>query len=153
MGVPMSFITKTPVVTDEAAVRQAELVRRARARLLGSGTAVTVDEIASATDRHEGSVRKWLARHRNAGRLISVIHDRVGYIPSFQLDEAFDLDPDAADVVARLTSAGLSGWAIWRWATSPNGWLFDRTPAEELADDNRQAVMDAVDGLLQTESA
>lgn len=113
---------------------------------------MTVDEIALATSKHRASVRKWLARHRDAGRLISVIHDRVGYIPTFQLDEAFDLDPDAADVVARLVSAGLSNWAIWWWATNPNGWLFDRTPAEELAGGNRQSVMGAVDGLLQTEA-
>lgn len=138
--------------TMDVALRQAELVGRARIKLLNSGTDVTVDEVASTTGKLPPSVRKWLARHRDAGRLIFVVHDRVDLVPSFQLDEAFDLEPRAADVVARLTSAGLSNWAIWRWATNPNGWLLDRTPAEELADGKHQAVMGAVNGQLQTET-
>ena len=137
-------------VTDVAAARQAELVNRARAELLRSGTAVTLDEMAAATGRTRAAVSKAVERHRRAGRLIAVVHDRTTLIPTFQLDDALELDPAVSTVVRRLTGAGMTEWAVWRWATTPNSWLFNETPADRIAAGDLDAVQRAADGLLQS---
>lgn len=135
--------------TDQAAAQQAALVNRARADLLASGSAVTVEQIAAATGKPAATVRQWLARQRAAGRLVTVTHDRAVYVPVFQLDEAFDLAAAASGVVSRLVGAGFSGWAVWQWANSPNTWLDGTTPAQALADGDTDAAQASVSGMLQ----
>jgi len=96
-------------ILDHTAAERARLVNEARARLLGSGKAVTVELTAKATGRSTGAVRQWATRQRAAGMLVTVVQDGVLLVPTFQLDDAFGLDHDAAEVVARLVTHGMSG--------------------------------------------
>ncbi len=136
-------------VLDHAAAERARLVNEARAGLLKSGGAVTIEMIAEATGRSQPAVRQWVTRQRNAGALATVTHDGVVLVPTFQLDDAFALNPDAAAVVARLVRYGMSGWAIWDWFATPNTWLDGATPEAAIADGRSDAVHAAVSGLFQ----
>lgn len=136
-------------VYDHAAVEKARLVNQARARLLRSGGAVTFEMIAEATSRNVGSVRQWVNRRVRVGRLVTVTHEGSTLVPTFQLTEAFDLDDGVAEVVERLTDAGLSGWAVWDWFATPNTWLDGDTPEDALRASDRVAVDRAVAGMLQ----
>jgi hypothetical protein len=134
---------------DHAAVEKARLVNQARARLLRSGGSVTFDMIAEATDRRPDAVRQWVNRRVRAGRMVTVTHEGVTLVPSFQLTDAFDDDRAVGDLVKRLVAAGMSGWAVWDWFVTPNTWLDADTPIETLRTGERGAVERAVAGLLQ----
>ena len=136
-------------VYDQAAATNARLVNELRARLLKSGTAVTIDMIAEATGKDPGTVRQRVTRNRAASRLITVPHDGRTLVPTAQLDKAFDLDPGAAAVVTRLVGHGMDAWSVWDWLESPNAWLGGDRPAQRLAEDDAETVHHAVSGLFQ----
>lgn len=142
----------TPVVEplyDHAAVEKARLVNEARARLLRSSGAITVEMIAQATGRRPDAVRQWISRRVRAGRMVTVTHAGATLVPSFQLTEAFEEDEAVSHVVRRLVDAGMSGWAVWDWFATPNTWLDGDTPTDRLRRGRREAVDRAVSGLLQ----
>lgn len=136
-------------VLDHAAVENARLVNAARARLLTSATAVTVEQIAAATGRDPGTVRRWIARHRDAGRLVTVTHDGLLLVPAVQLDEVFGLDDQVAEIVDRLVAHGMDGWAVWHWLETPDTWLDGASPAQRLRAGDIDAVRRAVAGMFQ----
>lgn len=134
---------------DQGRAEVARLVNAARATLLSSGTAVTVDLLARSRGASVAAVRQWVSRRRRGSELVTVIHDGIALIPTFQLDDAFDLEPDAARAVRRLVGYGMTGWAVWDWAQTPNGWLDGDVPADLLATGDIDRVMHAIDGLTQ----
>lgn len=132
---------------DRAAVEAARLVRAAREQLLADAGAVTVAMLAEGRGSKVNAARQWLHRQRKAGRLVTVDHDGEVLIPTFQLDDAFDLQPLASETAAELVTAGLSGWAVWRWFYAHNGWV-DARPVDLVADGDRERLERAVRGLL-----
>lgn len=136
-------------VLDQAAAERARLVNTARAALLRSAGAVTVDMIAGATGRSAEATRQWLRRHRQAGHLVTVTRDGNVFVPTFQLDDAFELDEVVSDIVACLVERHMSGWAVWDWFATPNTWLDGATPAAALDAGGMAAVHRAVAGLFQ----
>ena len=94
-------------------------------------------------------MRQWVTRQRAAGGLATVTHEDTVLVPTFQLDDAFALDPVASAVVARLVGHGMSGWAVWDWFATPNTWLDGDTPEVVLAAGDSDAVHIAVSGLFQ----
>jgi hypothetical protein len=133
---------------DHVAVENALLVRRARADLLARAGAVTVDMLADGRGGSEGATRQWLRRHRERGRLITVEHAGRTLVPSFQLDEAFDLDPVVADTIERLFQFGLDAWAVWRWFYAENGWI-GQPPVDAAKAGDASALTRAAIGLLE----
>jgi transposase-like protein len=137
-------------VQDRAALENARLLNQARAALLRSGTAVTIDAIAEVTGKAPATVRRWVSRLRNDRRLATVSHDGQVYIPSFQLSPAFDdVDPHAAEIVGQLVAYGMDGWSVWDWFLTANTWLGGDTPVARLADGDSDALGRAVSGLRQ----
>ncbi len=138
-------------VLDMTAAARATLVNEARAALLESGTAVTIAQLAAATNRSDDTARKWATRKRDAGRLVLVqLHDGTLLVPTIQLDEAFDLNEQVADRTQRLIEWGMGPWAIWDWWHTPNGWLLDgHSPADAVRAGDFDAVDRAIDGLIQ----
>lgn len=147
------LLTGTPVVEpvlDTAAAAHATLVNRARAALLRSGTAITVSQLAEATGRNDDTARRWVARKRDANRLVTVtLHDGTLLIPTVQLDEAFDLDEEVVDRTQRLIEYGMGPWAIWDWWQTPNGWLGGDVPADAAEAGDFHGLDRAIDGLMQ----
>lgn len=136
-------------VLDHAAAERARLVNAARAALLESAGAVTIEMLADATRRSSGAVRQWLHRQREAQRLVTVVQDGSVLVPTFQLTEAFDLDGTVTVLVQQLRQHGMSSWAVWDWFATPNTWLDGRAPTDALADGDVGAVRRAVAGLFQ----
>lgn len=137
-------------VEDRAALENARLINEARASLLRSGTAVTVDDIVGVTGRSAGAVRKSLTRWRKAHRIVTVAHDGQTWVPTVQLTAALDdVDPLASDVVTHLVDHGLDGWAVWDWFETPNTWLGGLAPAEAVRSADRAGLERAVTGLIQ----
>lgn len=136
-------------VLDHAALENARLVNRARAQLLRSGTAVTVDAVADALGKMPDTVRRWAARQRRAGRLVTVTHDGQALIPSAQLDESLDVDDGVAELVGRCVAHGMDGWSIWHWLETANSWLDGGTPARRIRAGDVDAAHRALSGLFQ----
>lgn len=134
---------------DHAGAEMARLVNDARADLLASGTAVTIDMLAQAQRKEPATARQWVSRRRTSGAMITVLHDGTVLLPTFQLTDAFDADLAAAEIVQRLTARGMDGWAVWDWIEAPNTWLGGRTPKDAL-DSGLDGPLDrAITGLFQ----
>lgn len=135
-----------PARLDHAAVEAARLVRASREALLEGAGAVTVALLAEGRGSTVNAARQWLHRQRKARRIVTVEHEGEVLIPTFQLDDAFDLEPLVARLVPQLVEAGLSPWAVWRWFTAHNGWV-DARPVDLLATGDVAALQRAVQGL------
>jgi len=136
-------------VLDLAAAERARLLNQSRATLLRSGRVVDVALFAGAKGKSVDAARKWLSRQRTDGRLVYVVHAGNAYLPLFQFDEAFDLDPAVSELVSFLVAHDMSDWAVWSWFDSPSAWLGRRTPADVVAAGDLSTVWRAAKGLFQ----
>lgn len=135
-----------PPLLDHAAVEQARLVRLARDHLASTEPSVSYDGLAEGRASTVLAARQWVKRQRSSGRLFVVDHGAGTLIPSFQLDEAFDLDQRVSGAVQRLTEFGMSGWAMWQWFCAHNPWI-DARPVDVIGTpDLERAVAGLVDG-------
>lgn len=142
-------MTVVEPVLDRDGAERARLVNEHRAKLLRAGRVVTIDVLAGAQHKNPSTVRQWVRRQRRGGRLVYVVHDGITYVPTFQLDEAYDLDPTAADAIGELAGRGFSDWAIWTWFESRSPWLAQRSPADALAAGDLAGLRRALAGLFQ----
>ncbi len=133
-----------PPMLDRAAVEQARLVRLARDHLASTEPSVDYDGLAEGRASTVLAARQWVKRQRSAGRMFVVDHGPGTLIPSFQLDEVFDLDERVVPAIGRLTEFGMSGWAIWQWFSAHNPWI-DARPVDVIGTPDLDA---AVAGLV-----
>jgi hypothetical protein len=132
-------IPPAPPMLDRAAIEQARLVRLARDHLASNEPSVDYAGLAEGRGGTILAARQWVKRQRGTGRLFVVDHGNGTLIPSFQLDEVFDLNRHVAPVIHALVDFGMHGWAIWQWFTASNPWIDARpvdvigTPALEAA--------------------
>lgn len=132
---------------DHTLVEISRTRRLQRDQIVATHDSVTVPMVAKAHGTSEEAARQWLYRHRNAGRLVSVDHGRLVLVPSFQLDADTQPRPDVAPLVTRMVEAGMSGWSVWTWWVTDNGWL-ERAPIDALDAGDETGVAEAVDRLL-----
>lgn len=137
-------LPSAPPQLDRAAIEQARLVRLARDHIASTEPSVDYDGLARGRDSTVLAARQWVKRQRGRGRLFVVDHGGLTLVPSFQLDEVFDVADESAVVVERLTAAGFHGWAQWQWFTAVNPWI-DARPVDVIGS---PAIMQAVDGLV-----
>jgi hypothetical protein len=137
----------TRPLLDRVAVENARLVRESRDRLLTEAGAVTIAMLAEGRRSSLNAARQWVHRNRKAARLVTIEHEGDVLIPTFQLDEAFDSDPVAADAVRVLVEAGMTAWAVWRGLNPDNGWI-GRRPVDAAKQRDLSALRRALDGLL-----
>jgi hypothetical protein len=135
-------------VVDWSAAERARLLNMARHELLTSGKVVDLEAFRHGTGRSVGAAHQWLSRHRRGGSLVTISHAGATYVPTYQLDEAFGLKPNAVVVNIKLHRAGFDAWATWTWVSTPNPWLDGARP-EDLLDDDLDAVEEAIHGMLQ----
>lgn len=98
-------------------------MRLARDHLASTEPSVDYDGLAEGRTSTMLAARQWVKRQRGAGRLFVVDHGGGTLIPSFQLDEVFDVHPQVARAVEQLTEFGMSGWAMWQWFCAHNPWI------------------------------
>lgn len=133
-----------PPRLDRAAIEQARLVRLARDHLASTELSVDYDGLATGRDTTVLAARQWVKRQRSANRLFVVDHGGGTLIPTFQLDDVFDLDARVGPTVARLADFGMSGWAMWQWFCAHNPWI-DARPIDVIGQPDLDA---AVRGLV-----
>lgn len=132
----LTMLTEVPGQTphlDRAGVEAARLVRAARDELVSESSSVTYELLARARGVSENTARQWVQRRRRAGILITVDYDGTVLIPSFQFDADYDdVIVPVARIIETFTSAGMSGWAVWRWFQAVNPWI-ERRPVALVA--------------------
>jgi hypothetical protein len=133
-----------PPMLDHVAIEQARLVRLARDHLAANEASVDYDGLARGRNSTVLAARQWVKRQRSKGQLFVVEYGGRTLIPSFQLDVVFDVDDRVGPVVAELSAAGMSGWAMWQWFTAVNPWIQAR-PIERIG---TPEIERAVAGLL-----
>ncbi len=138
-------LAPAPPRLDHEAIEQARLVRLARQHLATREPSVDYDGLARGRDSTVLAARQWVKRQRAKGQVFVVDYDSTTLIPSFQLDEVFNLDNRVGPVVQRLSEAGLNGWAIWQWFTAFNPWVEAR-PVDLIGSPELDL---AVDGLMR----
>jgi len=133
MALAISFddVPPAPPRLDRAAVEQARLIRLARDHIASSELSIDYDGLAAGRDCSVLAARQWVKRQRSAGRMFAVDHGGGTLIPSFQLDDVFDLDPRVAAAVDRLSEFDMSGWAMWQWFCAHNPWI-DARPIDVI---------------------
>ncbi len=138
-------IPQAPPMFDRVAIEQARLVRIARDHLASHERSVDYAGLAEGRNSTVLAARQWVKRQRAKGVIFVVDHGTGTLIPSFQLDEVFDVDERVGRVVARLNSADMSGWAIWQWFTAFNPWIEAR-PIDVLdSSDLERAIAGLID--------
>lgn len=93
-------------------------------------------------DARESSTRTWLSRRKDAREVFTVNHNGRTVIPAFQLDEHGEPRAELQPVLAELVDAGVRGWSLWTWLTSPTSLLSGGVP-EQLARSAPERVLRA----------
>jgi hypothetical protein len=144
LAIAFDDLPPSPPLMDRAAVEQARLNRLARDHLASTELSVDYDGLAEGRASTVLAARQWVKRHRSAGRMFAVDYGGGTLIPSFQLDEVFDLAPQVVAAVERLSEYGMSGWATWQWFCAHNPWI-DARPVDVIG---TPALDAAVNGLV-----
>jgi hypothetical protein len=119
-------------LTPPAALAQAQRLATHRDALLATPVFTHETLRALRGDAKASTTRAWVTRRREHHELFTVTHNGRTLIPAFQLDEDGQTRPELKPVLAALTAAGVAGWQLWTWLTSPTAWLSGEVP-ERLA--------------------
>ncbi|OBG05820.1 hypothetical protein [Mycolicibacter sinensis] len=103
---------------DHASTTRTDLLRALMARNVGDTTT--------------SNTRTWLTRRRESHEVFTLTHQGRTVIPAFQLDELGRPRPELQPILAALAEAGITGWPLWTWLTSPTALLSGEIP-EQLA--------------------
>ena len=128
------LLTMTTEVMDpvpHATIEQERRVAEARNHLLASG-AFSVAALAEGRDSSPEAIRMWLSRRRRENRLFTVQHKGEILVPAFVLGAELKPRLEIQPAVAALRDAGLDGWAMWVWFTTPSSWINGVRPMDLL---------------------
>lgn len=144
-------VAETAPLLDRAGVEAARVLHAARASLVSSHPAVTFSMLAEARGQTEPAARQSVTRLRSSGRMVTIDFQGTTLIPSFQFDEAYEPVEGLGLVVACLTEAGMSGWAVWRWFCVVNPWI-ERRPVELVRERHFEELGRLADKLIDSDS-
>lgn len=122
-----ALMVKGVSLTPPASLRQAQRLASLRDALL-STPVYTYKSLAEIRGERESSTRTWVSRKRNDHCVFSVPHDGRALIPAFQFTELGSLRDELADVLRPMLDAGVDGWTLWHWMTSPTSLLSGEIP-------------------------
>jgi hypothetical protein len=129
-------------LTPPATVAQAQRLAGHRSALLGTPALTHAALRELRGDSRESSTRTWLSRRKDADELFTVSHNGRTLVPAFQLDADAQPRAELQPVLAALAAAGVQGWSLWTWLTSPSSLLSGGVP-ERLAATAPQRVLRA----------
>ncbi|MCQ9366754.1 hypothetical protein NQ038_09565 [Brevibacterium sp. 50QC2O2] len=124
----------------EATARQAQRLAANREALLLEHDHETYRSLAQKRQSRESSARTWVARMRERGDLFTLKVAGQTIIPALQLTADGTLEASMTPLVRTLLAAGMNGWSLWAWLTSPSGLLSGGIPAEVVGDNPRRAL-------------
>lgn len=117
-------------LTPPATVAQAQRLAAHRDALLATPiyTHGSLSELRA--DAKESSTRTWLSRRKAENKIFTVLHNGRTLIPAFQLDDRGEPRPELQPLLIALQGAGVQGWALWTWLTSPTSLLSGAIPEQ-----------------------
>lgn len=131
-------------LVPHASQRQVQRNADVRRRLLADEGAETFSSLAELRGTTESSARTWITRSRKTRRMFTVEVQGRTLIPSVLLMESGDIDARVSSLCRPLIDAGLDGWELWSWLTSPNGLLSGAIPARVARSNPHRAHRAAV---------
>jgi len=117
-------------LTPSATVAQTQRLATHRDALLATPiyTHSSLSELRG--DAKESATRTWLSRRKAESKVFTVTHNGRTLIPAFQLDGQGEPRPELQPVLAALRGAGVQGWALWTWLTTPTSRLSGAVPEQ-----------------------
>lgn len=126
-------------LVSAASQRQVQRSAELRRHLLEVEGAETYASLAGLRGGRESSARTWVSRPRNSGRIFTVEVQGRTLIPAVQLTATGSESPEILELTRPLQRAGLDGWSLWAWLTSPTGLLSGEVPAQVASTDPGRA--------------
>lgn len=126
-----------------ASQRQVQRVAVVRDRLLHEEGYETYESLGTLRGTTASAARTWVARQRGGDRLFTVEVRGRTCIPSVQLLDGGSLDEHVSALVTTLLDAGLDGWGLWAWLTTPSSRLSGEVPAVVARSDPQRAALAA----------
>jgi len=117
-------------LVSSASQRQLQRSASLRKELLEGQGAESYATLAQLRGSQEGSVRTWVSRKRKRNELFTVQVQGQSLIPSVQLTSAGEFEPQIAEILRPLLTAGMDGWEVWVWLANPTGLLSGEVPAD-----------------------
>lgn len=142
--VQRAMLSRDVPLVSRASQRQIQRDAEVRRRLLEDEGAETYSSLATLRGTSESSARTWVARARKAQELFTVEVNGRTFIPAVLLTPEGKIDAEVAELCRPLIAAGLGGWQLWSWLTSPNGLLSGEVPARLAHTDMHRAHRAAV---------
>ncbi len=115
-------------LTPPASLAQAQRLASHRDALLATPvfTYGTLQQLRG--DAKESSTRAWVARRRDAHAVFTVSYKGRTLIPAFQFDDDGEPRAELQPILSTLVGAGVDGWTLWTWLTSPTSLLSGEVP-------------------------
>lgn len=127
-----ALMARNVALTPPATVAQAQRLASHRDALLATPVFTHDTLRALRGDATASSTRTWLTRRRDNHEVFTLTHNGRTLIPAFQLDELGGPRPELQPTLMALAGAGITGWSLWTWLTSPTALLSGEIP-EQLA--------------------
>jgi hypothetical protein len=119
-----------PLVSS-ATQRQVQRSAALRAELLEKHGYETYASLAHKRQlSRASSARTWVSRERDKGTIFTVKVGGQTIMPAIQFTPEGQLNKSVADIVRLLLEAGLDGWSLWAWLSSPTGLLSGEVPSD-----------------------
>lgn len=131
-------------LVSAASQRQVQRSAELRRHLLEVEGAETYASLAGLRGGRESSARTWVSRPRTSGRIFTVEVQGRTLIPKVQLTATGRERPEILELALPLQQAGLDGWSLWAWLTSPTGLLSGEIPADVVRTDLGRAHRAAI---------
>lgn len=117
-------------LTPPATLAQAQRLATSRAALLATPVLTHESLRELRGDARVSSTRTWVTRRRDARELFTVTHNGRTLIPAFQLDDHGEPRAELQPVLSALIDAGVRGWSLWTWLTTPTSFLSGGVPEQ-----------------------
>jgi hypothetical protein len=125
-------------LTPPATLAQAQRLATRRAALLATPV-LTHDMLRQLRgDASTSTTRTWVTRRRDENTLFTVKHDGRTLIPAFQFNEQGELRDELQSILSALINAGIQGWSLWTWLTTPTSLLSGGIPEQVARNDPRR---------------
>ena len=135
-----TLMASNVALTPPATVAQAQRLASHRDALLATPlyTHASLRELRG--DAKESSTRTWLSRRKAEKKVFTVTHNGRTLIPAFQLDDRGEPRLELQPLLATLQGAGVHGWALWTWLTSPTSLLSGEVPEQLVRTTPKRAL-------------
>jgi hypothetical protein len=117
-------------LTPPDTLAQTQRLANGRAALLATPVLTHESLRELRGDTKVSTTRTWVTRRRDAHALFTVIHNGRTLIPAFQLDRHGDSRAELQPILSILLEAGIRGWPLWTWLTTPTSYLSSGVPEQ-----------------------